>query len=80
MFQLKKSTKNAEELTSTCYVHYRDLKKWENHEQAKVALNIAGNLHEIKKDNQRIYAGLSKLMIKENLDDFQVFFLFDMIL
>lgn len=70
MFQLKKSTINAEQLTSTCYMHYRDLKKWENHEQAKVALNIAGNLHEIKKDNQRIYAGLSKLMIKENLDDF----------
>lgn len=70
MFQLKKSTMNAEELTSACYVLYRDLKKRENHEQAKVALKIAGDLHEIKKDNQRIYAGLSKLMIKENLDDF----------
>lgn len=70
MFQLKKSTKTAEELTNACYMLYRKLKKLDKQEQAQVALKIAGDLHEIKKDNQRIYAGLSKLMIKENLDDF----------
>jgi len=70
MFQLKKSTKNAEELTSACYGLYRDLKGFENHNPAQTALKIAGQMHEIKKDNQRIYAGLSKLMVKENLSDF----------
>jgi two-component system sensor histidine kinase YcbA len=69
MIQLKKSTKNAEELTSACYGLYRDLKGLENHHQAQAALKIAGQMHEIKKDNQRIYAGLSKLMVKENLSD-----------
>jgi two-component system sensor histidine kinase YcbA len=70
MFQLKKSTRNAEELTSECYLLYRNLKNWDKQENAQTALKIAGDLHEIKKDNQRIYAGLAKLMLKENLDDF----------
>jgi two-component system, sensor histidine kinase YcbA len=70
MFQLKKSTKNAEELTSACYKLYRELKDLNHHEYSQAALKIAGELHEIKKDNQRIYAGLSKLMTKEKLDDF----------
>jgi two-component system sensor histidine kinase YcbA len=68
--QLEKSAKNAEELTSACYMLYRELKKQNNQEQAQAMLKIAGELHEIKKDNQRIYAGLSKLMAKENLDDY----------
>jgi two-component system, sensor histidine kinase YcbA len=70
MFQLKKSMKNAEELTSACYRLYRDLKDLNHQEHAQAALKISGELHEIKKDNQRIYAGLSKLMAKEKLDDF----------
>ncbi|MEH7009301.1 sensor histidine kinase [Neobacillus niacini] len=70
MIQLKKSAKNAEELTSTCYVLYRDLKAAQNNKEAKAALKIAGQMHEIKKDHQRIYAGLSKLMVKENLNEF----------
>ncbi|MDQ0201913.1 sensor histidine kinase [Neobacillus ginsengisoli] len=70
MFQLEKSAKDAENLTSTCYAIYRDLKALNNPNQAQAILKIAGELHEIKKDNQRIYAGLSKLMAKEKLDDF----------
>ncbi|MGG5253652.1 sensor histidine kinase [Neobacillus sp. SM06] len=70
MFQLKKSSKNAEALTSTCYSLYRDLKQINVTEHAQTALKIAGELHEIKKDNQRIYAGLSKLLVKEKLADF----------
>lgn len=70
MVQLKKSAKNAEELTSTCYGLYRDLSASQNNKEAKVALKIAGQMHEIKKDHQRIYAGLSKLMVKENLNEF----------
>ncbi|MDN3019111.1 sensor histidine kinase [Paenibacillus sp. BSR1-1] len=70
MFQLEKSAKNAEKLTSACYSIYRDLKALNIPNQAQEMLKIAGELHEIKKDNQRIYAGLSKLMAKEKLDDF----------
>lgn len=70
MFQLKKSTRNAEGLTSECYLLYRKLKNSNNQENAQTALKIAGDLHEIKKDSQRIYAGLAKLMLKENLDDY----------
>jgi two-component system sensor histidine kinase YcbA len=70
MFQLKKTTKNAEVLTNSCYLLYRGLKELNAPEQANDALKIAGELHEIKKDNQRIYAGLSKLMVKEKLSDF----------
>jgi two-component system, sensor histidine kinase YcbA len=70
MVQLKKSAKNAEELTSTCYGLYRDLRAAQNNKEAKAALKIAGQMHEIKKDHQRIYAGLSKLMVKENLNEF----------
>ncbi|WP_232490126.1 sensor histidine kinase [Neobacillus cucumis] len=70
MFQLEKSAKNAEQLTSACYTIYRDLKTLNNQKEAQAMLKIAGELHEIKKDNQRIYAGLSKLMAKEKLDDF----------
>lgn len=70
MIQLKKSAKNAEELTSTCYGLYRDLKAAQINKEAKAVLKVAGQMHEIKKDHQRIYAGLSKLMVKENLNEF----------
>ncbi|WP_079505730.1 sensor histidine kinase [Mesobacillus jeotgali] len=70
MIQLKKTMKNAEYLTSQCYSLYKELKEEQQEKQANSALKIAGELHEIKKDNQRIYAGLIKLMVKENLSDF----------
>ncbi|MBM4761155.1 GHKL domain-containing protein [Bacillus sp. B15-48] len=68
--QLKKTMKNAEQLTSDCYVLYRRLKESGNDECARMALRIVGEVHETKKDNQRIYAGLSKLMHKEYLSDY----------
>lgn len=70
MIQLKKTMKNAETLTSDSYSFYRELKDLSLDSHSKTALRIAGEMHEIKKDNQRIYAGLSKLMVKENLSDF----------
>lgn len=71
MIQLKNSMNNAEELTRDCYEMYRTLK--ENSlcgEMAGEALKIAGKVHEIKKDHQRIHAGLSKLMTKMNATDY----------
>lgn len=70
MIQLKKTMKNSEHVTGECYSFYRELKENSYENYAKTALRIAGEMHEIKKDNQRIYAGLSKLMVKENLSDF----------
>ncbi len=71
MVQLKKSMKNAEEVTRDCYSLYREMKEQEEMKPYTTSiLSIAGQVHEMKKDNQRIHAGLSKLMEKEQLDDF----------
>lgn len=68
MVQLKKSMKNAENTTQACYQLYRNLMNDDNH-YAKTALHIAGEIHEIKKDHQRIYSGLSKLKVREQSTD-----------
>ncbi|RDU37732.1 sensor histidine kinase [Neobacillus piezotolerans] len=68
--QLNKSMRNAEQLTAECYALYRSLKEASQESAAGRALGIAGRMHEIKKDSQRIYAGLSRLMDHENLKDF----------
>ncbi|WHX61067.1 sensor histidine kinase [Peribacillus frigoritolerans] len=69
--QLKKTMQNAEEITRTCYDFYRRIKTTGTiGSDAQTALQIAGLVHEIKKDNQRIYAGLSKLMSSENLQEY----------
>ncbi|MGA8944223.1 MAG: sensor histidine kinase [Thermoactinomyces sp.] len=71
MIQLKNSMNNAEELTRDCYEIYRSLKESAGcKEIAGQALKIAGKVHEIKKDHQRIHAGLSKLMTKMNATDY----------
>lgn len=66
---LKKTLQNAEMITQEAYQLYRNLQKtnMENGERdiveySKKVLKIAGEVHEIKKDNQRIFAGLSKLL------------------
>ncbi|CAN7442736.1 sensor histidine kinase [Peribacillus frigoritolerans] len=69
--QLKKTMQNAEEITRTCYDFYRRIKTTGTiGSDAQTALQIAGLVHEIKKDNQRIHAGLSKLMSSENLQEY----------
>lgn len=71
MIQLKKSMKNAEEVTQACYNLYRTMKEQDEANPFTTSvLTIAGQVHEMKKDNQRVHAGLSKLMEKENLNDF----------
>lgn len=66
---LKKTLKNAETVTVESYALYRDLLV-DNKEASLRALRIAGEIHEIKKDNQRIFAGLSKLISKESFRDY----------
>lgn len=71
---LKKTLRQVEEITRECYDLYRRMKdsaRDENGEAfARQALRIAGQVHEVKKDNQRIYAGLSKLISDENAKDY----------
>ncbi|OLN22290.1 ATP-binding protein [Domibacillus antri] len=66
---LKKTLKNAETVTKESYDLYRALKE-DEHAMSQRALRIAGEIHEIKKDNQRIFAGLSKLIAKESHKDY----------
>ncbi|ENQ3108021.1 sensor histidine kinase [Bacillus cereus] len=72
---LKKTLQNAERITQEAYQLYRHLQlkgSTENEIEAysKNALKIAGEVHEIKKDNQRIFAGLSKLLLDKDLSEY----------
>ncbi|QHE54320.1 hypothetical protein GS400_12905 [Pontibacillus sp. HMF3514] len=69
--QLKKTMHHAENVTRDSYNLYRQLK---NHTSdmnpySQDALKIAGQVHEIKKDNNRIFAGLSRLISHEDIKD-----------
>lgn len=71
--QLKKSMENAEDVTRSCYTLYRNLADTQipqNLAFAQTALKLAGEVHEIKKDNQRIYAGLSKIISDKSITDY----------
>ncbi|MFZ3195006.1 MAG: ATP-binding protein, partial [Bacillus mycoides] len=66
---LKKTLQNAELITQTAYQLYRNLQANDD-SSSKTALKIAGEVHEIKKDNQRIFAGLSKLLLDKNVAEY----------
>lgn len=70
---LKKTLHDAEVITKQAYSLYQELQNFESiHKDIEMghfkqdALAIACEIHEIKKDNQRIYAGLSKLILGES--------------
>ncbi|AJA47162.1 sensor histidine kinase GlnK [Clostridium pasteurianum DSM 525 = ATCC 6013] len=71
---LKKSLQDAENITRNCYNLYRDMQsedfKLSKKELSKKILVIAGEVHDIKKDNQRIYSGISKMISTENPADY----------
>jgi len=74
---LKKTLQNAENITMKSYQLYQGLDDLKNaqisaplHDFVKQALIIAGEVHEIKKDNQRIFAGLVKLISDESFTDY----------
>lgn len=72
--QLKKTLMDAEHITRDCYHLYRSLQNNNDdidiEQVSKKLLGIAGEIHEIKKDNQRIYAGLIKMISNENSTDY----------
>lgn len=71
---LKKTLRHAEDVTRDCYNLYRNLQSRDSdikkEDLAGRLLTIAGQIHEIKKDNQRIYAGLTKMITNENSMDY----------
>ncbi|NRD78947.1 sensor histidine kinase [Bacillus sp. BRMEA1] len=75
---LKKTLINAENITKKSYDLYKSLNDIKNkgafidsiEEFGRKALMIAGEVHEIKKDNQRIFAGISKLISVESFGDY----------
>ena len=77
-FQLKKTLIDTEIVTKKAYDLYRALKSFTvegfpsplSEEMCHRALSIAGEIHEVKKDNQRIFAGLSKLISDENFSEY----------
>ena len=74
VIQLNKSQKNAEQVTRNCYKLYEILQnpteKISRDTLSSELLSIAGQVHEIKKDNQRIYAGLRQLTNNRRLNDY----------
>lgn len=70
-FQLKKSLKDSEIITKECYNIYEQMQKEGIQSNLSTeVLRIAGKIHDIKKDNQRIYAGLNSLVTQKEGTDY----------
>ncbi|MGN4127752.1 ATP-binding protein [Lysinibacillus sphaericus] len=59
---LKKSMNHIETITASGFDLYRQLKVQGYRAECLQALHIAQEIHEVKKDSQRIYAGISKIV------------------
>ncbi|AJY77969.1 sensor histidine kinase [Paenibacillus beijingensis] len=72
--QLQKTLRDSEEITRECYDLYRGLQNAGSSDEiehfAQKALRISGQVHDIKKDNQRILAGLSKMIAEQSSADY----------
>ncbi|MCG7386719.1 ATP-binding protein [Paenibacillus sp. ACRRY] len=65
VFYLKKAMKTIEGITADSYDLYRDLREQDMNQYSHRTLGIAQQIHEVKKDSQRILAGLLKLYDSE---------------
>ncbi|GGH65329.1 sensor histidine kinase GlnK [Paenibacillus silvae] len=65
VFYLKKAMDTIEGITANSYELYRDLRERDMNEYSQRTLGIAQQIHEVKKDSQRILAGLLKLYDNE---------------
>jgi two-component system, sensor histidine kinase YcbA len=63
---LQKSMNHIEQITASSHELYRKLKKNNMNELSVQALLIAQEIHEVKKDSQRILSGLSKITIQKS--------------
>ncbi|WP_431811638.1 ATP-binding protein [Lysinibacillus sp. FW12] len=67
---LKKSMNHIETITASGFELYRQLKIKGYRAESLQALHIAQEIHEVKKDSQRIYAGISKIVGERNFGPF----------
>ena len=67
---LQKSMNHIEQITASSHDLYRKLKKKELHQLSVQALHIAQEIHEVKKDSQRILSGLTKITVRKKEDLF----------
>lgn len=70
---IQKMEENAEIITRGAYELYRRINNNpspESKTMAQDALKLAGQIHEIKKDSQRIFANLSQIISHENISNF----------
>ncbi|ARJ39186.1 two component sensor histidine kinase [Sporosarcina ureae] len=76
---LQKSMNHIEQITASSHDLYRKLKKENQRELSTQALHIAQEIHEVKKDSQRILAGLSKWTTRQQIEVFYLSDLLDMV-
>ncbi|WP_153723141.1 sensor histidine kinase [Sporosarcina cascadiensis] len=69
---LQKSMNNIELITASSHDLYRRLKREGQGQLSTQALQIAQEIHEVKKDSQRILAGLSKWINREEVTSFYI--------
>lgn len=67
---LQKSMDHIEQITAASHELYRKLKQQEMHQLSVQALSIAQEIHEVKKDSQRILSGLTKIHLQKSKDSF----------
>lgn len=70
-FLLRKSSSEIEAVMRRSYEIYKNLEGYGKHAQA--ALDIARDVHEIKKDYQRIMAGLDRILKEKKLESGMLF-------
>src|SRR5699024_4394878 len=76
---LQKSMNHIEQITASSHDLYRKLKKESQRELSTQALQIAQEIHEEKKDSQRILGGLSKWTSRQQIETFYLSDLLDMV-
>ncbi|WP_228548380.1 sensor histidine kinase [Sporosarcina obsidiansis] len=69
---LQKSMNHIEQITASSHDLYRKLRKEGQRELSTQALQIAQEIHEVKKDSQRILAGLSKWTSRQEVTTFYI--------
>ena len=69
---LKKSMNHIETITANGFDLYRQLKEQGHRAESLQALYIAQEIHEVKKDSQRIYAGIYKIVGEKNIATFRL--------
>ncbi|MDN4606304.1 ATP-binding protein [Sporosarcina highlanderae] len=76
---LQKSMDHMEQITASSYDLYRKLQQGEQRPLGIQALQIAQEIHEVKKDSQRILAGLSQLTKLEEMPVFSISTIMEMV-